>query len=101
MARLQDESVKPSLFFHPDAKTPSREQQLSNLYSGSSESPFDVLIIGGGATGSGIAVDAATRWAYASKNLTFCLGACNGCESAEPYQRVGHHSHAVSLAYPS
>lgn len=34
-----------------------REQALSSLQSGS----FDVLIIGGGATGLGIAVDAATR----------------------------------------
>lgn len=36
---------------------PSREKQLESLQNES----FDLLIIGGGATGSGIAVDAATR----------------------------------------
>ena len=64
---MQDETVKPSLFFHPDAKTPTREQQLANLYAGTSESPFDVLIIGGGATGAGIAVDATTRYVMLSE----------------------------------
>lgn len=41
--------------------TPPREQLLSNLARGSMQNPFDVLVIGGGATGTGCAVDAATR----------------------------------------
>lgn len=44
----------PSL---PLQQLPSRKQQLNSLR----EQPFDVLIIGGGATGAGVAVDAATR----------------------------------------
>jgi glycerol-3-phosphate dehydrogenase len=40
---------------------PTREQQLARLRAGSKEHPFDVLIIGGGATGTGCALDAATR----------------------------------------
>ncbi|CAB4256244.1 similar to Saccharomyces cerevisiae YIL155C GUT2 Mitochondrial glycerol-3-phosphate dehydrogenase [Maudiozyma barnettii] len=41
-----------------DISTPTRESLLNNL---SSTSQFDVLIIGGGATGTGCAVDAVTR----------------------------------------
>lgn len=44
------------------AKVPSRQQQLSTLSSSKPNQPFDLLVIGGGATGSGIAVDAATRY---------------------------------------
>ena len=33
-----------------------------NLAAGSPDDPFDVLIVGGGATGTGIAVDAVTRY---------------------------------------
>uniref|UniRef100_A0A7R9V8C5 Glycerol-3-phosphate dehydrogenase n=1 Tax=Chlamydomonas euryale TaxID=1486919 RepID=A0A7R9V8C5_9CHLO len=40
---------------------PTRAQQLSKLLAGSREKPFDLLVIGGGATGAGCAVDAATR----------------------------------------
>jgi len=40
---------------------PSRHAQLANLQSSSRSSPYDVLVIGGGATGAGIAFDAATR----------------------------------------
>ncbi len=40
---------------------PSRAQQLSRLHDSSPDKPFDVLIIGGGATGAGCALDAATR----------------------------------------
>ena len=58
---LQEESTKPVLFFHPDAKTPTRAEQVASLASGTQNAPFDVLIIGGGATGAGIAVDATTR----------------------------------------
>ncbi|KAG1659686.1 hypothetical protein FOA52_004325 [Chlamydomonas sp. UWO 241] len=40
---------------------PTRQQQLSRIKAGSKEKPFDLLIIGGGATGAGCAADAATR----------------------------------------
>ena len=41
---------------------PSRSQQLSKIRECSKTKPFDMLIIGGGATGSGCALDAATRY---------------------------------------
>lgn len=40
---------------------PSRAEQLVRLSEGTKKNPFDVLIIGGGATGAGCALDAATR----------------------------------------
>ncbi|KAK9834189.1 hypothetical protein WJX81_006932 [Elliptochloris bilobata] len=40
---------------------PPRKEQLRGLAEGTAEKPFDVLIIGGGATGTGCAVDATTR----------------------------------------
>ena len=41
---------------------PSRAEQLRKLnVKGTSDAPYDVLVIGGGATGAGIAFDAATR----------------------------------------
>ena len=40
---------------------PSRQQQWQRLCDGTRSSPFDLFIIGGGATGTGCAVDAATR----------------------------------------
>ena len=40
---------------------PTRASSLASLASSSLSSPFDVLIIGGGATGTGVALDAATR----------------------------------------
>ena len=43
----------------PTSKLPSRETQVGRLSSG--KEIFDVLVIGGGATGSGTALDAATR----------------------------------------
>ena len=42
-------------------KVPSRAEQLHKLADGSERNPFDVLIIGGGATGTGCALDAVTR----------------------------------------
>lgn len=42
-------------------RVPSRRQQLSRLHGSTRENPFDLLIIGGGATGTGCAVDAVTR----------------------------------------
>lgn len=40
---------------------PSRSEQLRQLSTGDPVAPFDVLVIGGGATGTGCALDAATR----------------------------------------
>eukprot|EP00200_Dunaliella_tertiolecta_P010687 CAMPEP_0202381224 /NCGR_PEP_ID=MMETSP1127-20130417/34157_1 /ASSEMBLY_ACC=CAM_ASM_000462 /TAXON_ID=3047 /ORGANISM="Dunaliella tertiolecta, Strain CCMP1320" /LENGTH=669 /DNA_ID=CAMNT_0048980117 /DNA_START=127 /DNA_END=2137 /DNA_ORIENTATION=- len=42
-------------------RVPSRSQQLDRLAASSKEDPFDVLIIGGGSSGAGCAVDAQTR----------------------------------------
>lgn len=41
---------------------PSRAQQLSRLQGSTRDQPFDLLIVGGGATGTGCAVDAVTRY---------------------------------------
>lgn len=40
---------------------PSRSQQLAKLRASSAEKPFDLLIVGGGSTGAGTAIDACTR----------------------------------------
>ncbi|MEW5300686.1 MAG: hypothetical protein WDW36_003598 [Sanguina aurantia] len=42
-------------------RVPTRAQQLAKLRTSTREHPFDLLIVGGGATGSGVAVDAVTR----------------------------------------
>eukprot|EP00879_Flechtneria_rotunda_P011430 GHRR01011940.1.p1 GENE.GHRR01011940.1~~GHRR01011940.1.p1 ORF type:complete len:569 (+),score=148.55 GHRR01011940.1:94-1800(+) len=43
------------------ATVPTRQQQVAHLSSSRPNQPFELLVIGGGATGCGIAVDAATR----------------------------------------
>lgn len=62
-------------------EVPSRQQQVQRLAASKpyrqQQNPFDVLIIGGGATGAGIAVDAATRWVGWKQEA-------NGCEAARP-----------------
>ncbi|KAG4143211.1 hypothetical protein ERO13_D06G175500v2 [Gossypium hirsutum] len=45
----------------PNAIVPSRSVQESTLIGASSTSPLDILVVGGGATGCGVALDAATR----------------------------------------
>ncbi|KAK6136194.1 hypothetical protein DH2020_030085 [Rehmannia glutinosa] len=45
----------------PFASVPSRAVQESALIGSSTANPLDVLVIGGGATGCGVALDAATR----------------------------------------
>lgn len=57
--------------FQLAAKIPSRKQQISSLASSKANQPFDLLVIGGGATGSGIAVDAATRCSIGHCQLAF------------------------------
>lgn len=42
---------------------PTRKELLGRLAKAGKDNPFDVLIIGGGATGTGCALDAATRCA--------------------------------------
>jgi hypothetical protein len=43
------------------SRVPTRAQQLSRLRQFTQQSPCDVLVIGGGATGAGCALDAAAR----------------------------------------
>ncbi|XP_076919904.1 glycerol-3-phosphate dehydrogenase SDP6, mitochondrial-like [Bidens hawaiensis] len=45
----------------PAAVIPSRASQVSALISANASNPLDVLVIGGGATGCGVALDAVTR----------------------------------------
>ncbi|KAL0322041.1 UNVERIFIED_CONTAM: Glycerol-3-phosphate dehydrogenase SDP6, mitochondrial [Sesamum calycinum] len=45
----------------PLTAVPSREVQESALIESSAANPLDVLVVGGGATGCGVALDAATR----------------------------------------
>ncbi|XP_045830057.1 glycerol-3-phosphate dehydrogenase SDP6, mitochondrial-like [Trifolium pratense] len=45
----------------PDAVVPSRETLQSALMAANKANPLDVLVIGGGATGTGAALDAVTR----------------------------------------
>ena len=54
-------TVSPRLTRHPfiSKQIPSREEQLARLTAGNEE--FDVLVVGGGATGSGVALDAQMR----------------------------------------
>ncbi|XP_028788952.1 glycerol-3-phosphate dehydrogenase SDP6, mitochondrial [Neltuma alba] len=47
--------------YDPYAVVPSRDVQQSALIGASSANPLDILVIGGGATGSGVALDAVTR----------------------------------------
>ncbi|KAL5985133.1 Glycerol-3-phosphate dehydrogenase sdp6, mitochondrial [Asimina triloba] len=54
------ESIR-SRIADPNAVVPSREVQASALMGCSSVNPLDILVIGGGATGCGVALDAATR----------------------------------------
>lgn len=56
--RIENEVALKSAVEKPDVRLPSREDLLSKL---SKTDQFDVLVIGGGATGTGCAVDAATR----------------------------------------
>lgn len=45
----------------PNAVVPSRVVQESALIAAKNGNPLDILVIGGGATGCGVALDAATR----------------------------------------
>ncbi|KAK1283824.1 hypothetical protein QJS10_CPB21g00546 [Acorus calamus] len=54
------ESVKETIL-SKNGLTPSRAEQASALSATAPDRPLDLLVIGGGATGSGVALDAATR----------------------------------------
>lgn len=52
----------------PSTEVPSRSAQVQKLTESTADDPYDILIIGGGATGAGCAFDAATR--HLGKNDT-------------------------------
>ncbi|CAL0321287.1 unnamed protein product [Lupinus luteus] len=54
------EALRKQMHDH-NAIVPSRETQESALIAAGKDNPLDVLVIGGGATGSGAALDAVTR----------------------------------------
>jgi len=54
----RDSSVTGSKVRRP---LPTRAEQLVRLQQSTAEAPMDVLVVGGGATGCGIALDAVTR----------------------------------------
>jgi len=65
-----NEPPKPKEVAGPNSRIPSRAQQIRNLQTHSNKkNPYDILVIGGGATGTGCALDAATR----DKNLSVAL----------------------------
>ena len=52
----------PSILQHEaNASMPSRDEQMLKLQGADAARPFDILIIGGGATGTGCALDAVSR----------------------------------------
>jgi glycerol-3-phosphate dehydrogenase len=60
--RLEAEPSAASRLLTPKNRIPTREEQLQRLQQTSqSNNQWDVLVIGGGATGSGVALDAVTR----------------------------------------
>lgn len=70
------------------ADVPARLQQVRRLAASKpykqQHNPFDVLIIGGGATGAGIAVDAATRC------VCWCSASKLSCSHARTYDSGSH-----------
>ena len=57
----QDEEAQERIKLLLHEPLPSRESRVDHLLTGTKDNPFDVFIIGGGATGTGCAVDAVTR----------------------------------------
>lgn len=55
---LEEKNAVPVLARKP----PSRDEMWKQLKRAGPTQPFDVLVIGGGATGTGCALDATTRW---------------------------------------
>lgn len=61
LAAEASSSQLPSALDAPHPRIPPRAEQLAKLAQATPSSPFDVLVIGGGATGTGCALDAVTR----------------------------------------
>ena len=85
-------------------KIPSRADQLAKLAHGTERDPFDVLIIGGGATGTGCAVDAITRSAADGTLVadttplyldSHCRLACFLCESSMACSHTLPHAYSM------
>lgn len=53
-------------------KIPSRSQQLDAMRASTKANPFDLLIIGGGATGAGCALDASARGIKTCESASCC-----------------------------
>lgn len=80
------------------AEIPTRQQQVQRLAASrpykKQQNPFDVLIIGGGATGAGIAVDAATRCVHCTYCARNCQLAWPGCAATRAH-RAGPSTHGT------
>lgn len=59
--RSLDTSTRQLIRKYTCKPLPTRDYQMSKLQATSKENPLDVLVVGGGCTGSGTALDAATR----------------------------------------
>ena len=70
---------------------PSRKGQLQQLQTSTADKPFDVLIIGGGATGAGCALDAISRSIH-----LFCLQPkmTSSCVFSPVKQRLSGGTHS-------
>ena len=62
----QDEEAMERIKIQLHEKLPSRQERVDQMLEGTNDNPFDIFIIGGGATGTGCAVDAATRYSNSS-----------------------------------
>ncbi len=52
---------------------PSRSEQIKRLKKGTKENPIDLLVIGGGCVGTGVAMDAACRGIEVPPHKEACL----------------------------
>lgn len=57
----QDEEAQERIKLMLHEKLPERPSRVQQVLTGTHDDPFDVFIIGGGATGTGCAVDAVSR----------------------------------------
>ena len=57
----QDEEAQERIKLMLHEQLPSRAERVEQMLEGTQHNPFDIFIIGGGATGTGCAVDAVTR----------------------------------------
>lgn len=66
------ELLSPRHVEEPYGPVPSRAEQIASLKAGTKDNPFDLLIIGGGATGTGCALDATSRCAGGMQGKAQC-----------------------------